>query len=130
MRRRRPGTSAAVTRIALVAIYLAGMAAGVVAMDSKDGAETASIIVLVVSLLLGAGTGDYRLATLSLLAVPFAIPFGFPEDTEADPLLPTWLGAMYLAAWSAAAIFIAAFLREIAISRLQRRGSPRDSSGA
>jgi hypothetical protein len=114
-------------RIALVVAYLIGTVVAVFSMEA-DGGGSWGEICLVVSVLLGAGTGDYRLAALSLLAIPIAIPFGQPDDVTGDPVFPVWVAAMYFAVVSAVLILLSAFVREILESRLQRRRTPRDSS--
>lgn len=113
-------------RIALVVAYLIGMVVAVFSMNADPGGSWGAIC-LVISVLLGAGTGDFRLATLSLLAIPLTIPFGLPADETGDPVLPLWVGGMYFAAFSAAVIMLTAFLRQMVDSRLQRRRTPRDS---
>jgi hypothetical protein len=113
-------------RIVLVVTYLIGMVVAVFSMDADPGGSWGTICA-VISVLLGAGTGDLRLATLSLLAIPIAIPFGLPAD-PGDPALPLWVGGMYFAAGSSALIVLAAFIRQFVESRLQRRRTPRDSN--
>ncbi len=81
-----------------------------------------------ISVLLGAGTGDFRLAALSLLAIPLTIPFGLPADKTGDPVLPLWVGGMMFAFTSSVLIVLAALIRKFAESRLQRRRTARDSS--
>jgi hypothetical protein len=122
----RWGTLTFMIRIVLVVTYLIGMVVAVFSMDADPGGWWGTICV-VISVLLGAGTGDLRLATLSLLAIPIAIPFGLPAD-PGDPALPLWVGGMYFAAGSSALIVLAAFIRQFVESRLQRRRTPRDSS--
>lgn len=122
------GTFVSMARIALVVIYVIGMVIAVIAMDADGGGgEAASLWTLGASVLLGAGTGDYRLATLAVLAIPIAIPFGLPADRESDPVLPVWVGAMYFALFSSALILVSAFLREVVVSRLRRRRASRGS---
>jgi hypothetical protein len=111
-------------RVALVVAYLIAMVAGVIALDVSNGGWVLTIWLLM-SVLLGAGTGDPRLAALSLPAIPIAIPFGLPADTNFDPVLPIWIAAVYLAALSSALILIAAFLRRVVETRLQRRRASR-----
>ncbi len=77
------------TRIALVVTYLIGMVVTVFLMDSNPGGSWGTICV-VISVLLGAGTGDLRLATLSLLANP-ACSAGVPLATPASPDFRLWL---------------------------------------
>lgn len=113
------------TRIALIAGYLTGLVVAVVSMDADPGGSWGTICVAI-SVLLGAGTGDMRLASLSVLAIPIAIPFGLPAD-PGDPALPLWVGGMYFALTSSVLIVLAAAIRKFAESRLQRRRTARDS---
>jgi len=117
---------ALMARIALVAIYLTGTVVAVFSMEA-DGGGSWGEICLVVSVLLGAGTGDFRFAPLSLLAIPIAIPFGYPDDVAADPVFPVWVAAMYFAVFSSTLIMVAAFARQGIESRLRRRRTSRDS---
>lgn len=121
------GYLASMTRIAFVVIYLVGMVITVISLDVSGGGETPTLWALAVSVLLGAGTGDFRLAALSILMVPIAIPFGLPTEREADPVFPVWVSAMYFAFFSSVLILIAAFLRQIVESRLRRRRASRGS---
>ena|SRR5690242_10478962 len=114
------------TRIVLVAAYLIGMVVAVFSMNDDPGGEWGGIC-LGISVLLGAGTGDFRLAALSLLAIPLTIPFGLPADETGDPVLPLWVGGMMFAMVSSASILLTAFLRQAVDSRLQRRRAPRDA---
>jgi hypothetical protein len=113
-------------RIALVVTYVIGTVFGVIALDADNSGELAPIW-LVVSVLLGVGTGDFRFAPLSFLAVPIAIPFGLPTDTNSDPVFPVWVAAMYLALGSSIFILLGALIRRIVESRLQRRRARRDA---
>lgn len=114
------------TRIALAVIYLIGTVIAIVLMDA-DGDGSWGTIWVGVSVLLGAGTGDYRLALLSLLAIPIVIPFGMPADMYGDPVFPVWVAVLYFAPYSAAFILTAAFVRRFVESRLRRRRTARDS---
>lgn len=120
MMRRPGGTYALMARIALVVIYLIGLVLAIVALDAGDDGWWAGMWI-VASVLLGAGTGDFRFALLSLLAIPIAIPFGPPADQSSDPVFPVWIGALALAPMSSALIVLGAFVRWIAKSRLRRR---------
>ena len=115
------------TRIVLVAAYLIGMVVAVFSMNDDPGGKWGEIC-LAISVMRGAGTGDFRLAALSLLAIPLTIPFGLPADETGDPVLPLWVGGMMFAAVSFASILLTAFLRQAVDSRLQRRRAPRDAS--
>ncbi|HEV2858938.1 MAG TPA: hypothetical protein VGW80_11115 [Solirubrobacterales bacterium] len=114
------------TRIALVVTYLITLVVGVIALDVYNGGLL-PVVWLAASVLLGAGTGDFRFAPLSLPAIPIAIPFGLPADTNFDPVFPIWVAAVYLAALSSALILLAAFLRRVVASHRQRRRAPRGS---
>ncbi|HST69926.1 MAG TPA: hypothetical protein VLI94_09735 [Solirubrobacterales bacterium] len=118
---------ALMTRIALVAIYMIGTVVAVFSMEA-DGGGSWGEICLVVSVLLGIGTGDFRFAPLSLLAIPIAIPFGYPDDVAGDPVFPVWVAATYYAAVSSTLTVLAAFARQAVESRLRRRHAPRDST--
>jgi hypothetical protein len=114
-------------RIALIAAYLIGMVVAVLSMNDDPGGSWGEICLLI-SVLLGVGTGDPRLASLSVLAIPITIPFGLPADETGDPVLPLWVGGMMFAAVSATVIVLTALMRQFAESRLRRRRAPRDSS--
>lgn len=115
-----------VTRIALVVAYLISLVVGVIALDANGGGSLASIWLLL-SLLLGAGTGDFRLAALALLAIPLAIPFGLPADRTGDPVFPVWVVALYYAPFSAVLILLAAGVRRTVEAHWRRRRVARKS---
>jgi hypothetical protein len=115
------------TRIAMIVAYLIGTVFAVLAMNEDPGGSWGEIC-LVISILLGAATGDPRLAPLSVLAIPMTIPFGLPADETGDPVLPLWVGGMMFTFVSAALITVTAILRQFVGSRLQRRRALRDSS--
>lgn len=117
---------ALMARIALVAIYVIGTVVAVFSMEA-DGGGSWGEICLIVSVLIGAGTGDFRFAPLSLLAIPIAIPFGYPDDVAGDPVFPVWVAAMYFTVVSATVIMLAVFARQAVESRLRRRRTSRDS---
>lgn len=123
MGRTPAGTFAFMTRIALVVTYLLGLVTAVIVIDTDAGDGWLSTVWVLTSVLLGAGIGDYRFATLSLLLIPIAIPFGLPADTYGDPVLPVWVGAIYIAVFSAALIVLAAAVRRFVESRRRRRTS-------
>jgi hypothetical protein len=114
-------------RIALVVAYLIGMVVAVFSMNEDPGGSWGEIC-LAISVLLGLGTGDIRLAALSLLAIPMTIPFGLPADQTGDPVFPLWIGGVMFAVASALMILLGAFIRWAVDSRLQRRRTPRSSS--
>lgn len=117
------------TRIALAVTYLIGTVVAVVSMDANGGGWWGAIWV-VVSVLLGAGTGELRFAPLSFLAIPIAIPFGLPAESNSDPVFPVWFAAAYFALFSSALILLAALTRRIVESHLRRRRTARDSGVA
>lgn len=81
-------------RIALVATYLAGAAAAVILLNANSGdGELAIPIWAVASVLLGWGTGQLGFAFLAFLAVPFAVPFGYPDHYQYSEPLPIWWSA-------------------------------------
>jgi uncharacterized membrane protein len=118
-----------IAQIGLVAAYLIGMVVAIVSLDASSDGEWATIWAIV-SVLLGAGTGKFRFAPLSLLALPIAIPFGLPEDRYSDPVLPIWVAAMYFALFSFVLILLSALARQGIDSRLRRRRAARDSGVA
>jgi hypothetical protein len=107
----------------LVAAYAASIVVAVVSIDVDgnggwfgargwSGAGWA-----IMSVLLGAGTGQFPFALLSLLAIPIAIPFGYPEDLSGDPVFPVWVGAAYFALFSSGLITLAALVRRTVDAR-------------
>jgi hypothetical protein len=113
-------------RVVLIVAYLIGLITAVASIDSGNDGWPSALWVLT-SVLLGAGSGDFRFALLSLLAIPIAIPFGLPADRYSDPVLPVWTVAPALAALSAGLILLSALMRRIIESRLRRRRTLRDS---
>jgi hypothetical protein len=113
------------TRIALVVTYLAGAAVAVVLFDANSGdGKLALVIWAVASVLLGWGTGQLSFALLALLAIPFAVPFGYPNNYQYSEPLPIWWGVMFCAFVSTGLIFLTALIRRIVeIHRRQRTSS-------
>lgn len=113
------------TRIAFIVIYLAGAAAAVVLLNANTGdGEWAVAIWAVASVLLGLGTGQPGFALLAFLAIPFAVPFGFPDDYQFSEPNPIWWSATVLAFLSAGLIFFVALMRRIAELRRRRPAPP------
>jgi hypothetical protein len=112
-------------RIAFAVAYLVAMVVALFMMDAEGGGSWGTVW-LVASILLGAGTGDYRLALLSILTIPMAIPFGLPDDPEGDPVFPLWVATLAFAPISSVSILFGAFVRQTAQERLRRR---RESPG-
>ncbi|HEX5714104.1 MAG TPA: hypothetical protein VFX85_12395 [Solirubrobacterales bacterium] len=103
-------------------VYLIGLVTAVISVDTGDDGWLSALWV-VASVLLGAGTNDFRFALLSLLAIPIAIPFGLPADTYSDPVLPVWTMAPAIAMFSAGLVVIAVLVRRFVESRWRRRRS-------
>lgn len=74
-------------RIALIVTYLTGAAAAVILLDANSGDGGLAIVIwTLASVLLGLGTGQLGFALLALLAIPFAVPFGYPSHYQySDP---------------------------------------------
>jgi hypothetical protein len=106
------------TRVALVVAYLIGLVTAVISVDTGDDGWLSALWVLT-SVLLGAGTGDFRFSFLALLAIPIAIPFGLPADTYSDPVLPVWTVAPVIVMLSTALVLLSAFIRRFVESRLR-----------
>lgn len=108
-------------RIAFIMVYLAAAAAAVILFNANIGAgEWAIAIWAIASVLLGWGTGQPILAPLALLAIPFAIPFGYPDNYQYSEPLPIWWGVAICTFFSAGLIFLAALVKRT--SDLRRHG--------
>jgi hypothetical protein len=102
-------------RIAFIAVYLAGAAAAVILFNANTGSgELAIAIWAIASVLLGWGTGQPGFALLAFLAIPFAIPFGYPDDYQYSEPLPIWWGVAICAFFSAGLTFLIALVKRIA----------------
>lgn len=100
------------TRIAFVVTYLAAAAVAVVLLDANGGGSGLAIVIwAVASVLLGWGTGRPGLALLSLLAIPFAVPFGYPDHYQYSEPMPIWWSAMLCAFISTCLIFAGALIK-------------------
>ena len=116
-------------RFAYVLAYLAAMAAAVILMDANDRGGNAAIVVWgIASIALGLGTGQLAVSLLAFLAIPFAVPFGYPNDYQYSEPLPIWWGATICAFFSAGLIFVAALAKLIVETRRRERPSPTRSS--
>jgi hypothetical protein len=62
----------------------------------------------IASIALGLGTGQIAWSLLAFLAIPLAVPFGYPNDYEYSEPLPIWWGVAICAFFSAGLIFLAA----------------------
>lgn len=113
------------TRIAFIVAYLAAAAAAVVLLNANTGdGEWAVAIWAVASVVLGLGTGQPGFALLAFLAIPFAVPFGYPDNYQFSEPNPIWWSAAVLAFFSAGVIFFVALLRRIAELRRHRPATP------
>ncbi|HEX6752891.1 MAG TPA: hypothetical protein VF093_04820 [Solirubrobacterales bacterium] len=111
------------TRITLVVIYLACMGVAVVSLDASVEDTSPLVTVWVVaSMLLGWGTGRPSFALLTLLALPFSLPFGYPDQSFYEPL-PLWFSAGFYALISAGLIVLTALMRR-GVEICRRRRAP------
>lgn len=102
------------TRIALVVTYLAGAAAAVILLNANGGdGELAIVIWAAASVLLGWGTGQLGFVFFALLAIPFTVPFGYPDHYQDSEPMPIWLSAMLYAFISACLIFAGALIKNV-----------------
>jgi hypothetical protein len=113
-----------VIRIVSVAAYLAGATASILLINANGGDGALAVAIwMVASVLLGWGTGQPALALLAFLAIPFAVPFGYPDHYEFSEPLPIWWSAAFCAPFSAALIAVAALVRRIVEARRRLRES-------
>jgi hypothetical protein len=111
-------------RIAFVVTYLAGAAAAVILLNANSGdGELAIAIWAVASVLLGWGTGQLGFAFLALLAIPFAIPFGYPDQYQYSEPMPIWWSAMFCAFISVCLIFASALIKNVVEARRHQGAS-------
>jgi len=112
------------TRIALVVTYLGSAAAAVILLDANSGeGELAIAIWAVASVLLGWGTGHFGFALLAFLAIPFAVPFGYPDHYQFSEPMPIWLSVAFCAFFSAGLILLGALMKLIVEARRHQRVS-------
>ncbi len=108
-------------RIAFLAIYLTGTATAVVLLNANTGAgELAIAIWAIASVLLGWGTGQVAFALLAFLAIPFAIPFGYPDHYQFSEPMPIWWSVAVCAFFSAGLILLGAVMKLIVAARRRR----------
>ena len=102
------------TRIAFIVTYLAGTAAAIILLNASSGdGELAIAIWVIASALLGWGTGQLAFALLAFLAIPFAVPFGYPDHYQYSEPLPIWWFVAICAFFSAVLVSIVAVIRRI-----------------
>lgn len=75
------------------------------------------VIWAVASVLLGWGTGQLGFAFLALLAIPFAVPFGYPDHYQYSEPMPIWWSAMFYAFISTCLIFASALIKHVVKAR-------------
>lgn len=91
-------------------------------VDRAQG-ELAIVIWAVASVLLGWGTGQLGFAFLALLAIPFAIPFGYPDHYQYSEPMPIWWSAMFCAFISACLILASALIKNVVEARRHQQAS-------
>jgi hypothetical protein len=112
------------TRIVFIATYLACAAAAVILLNANSGdGELAIVIWAAASVLLGWSTGQLGFAFLALLAIPFAVPFGYPDHYQYSEPVPIWWTAMFCALVSACLIFASALIRNVVKARRRQQAS-------
>jgi len=112
------------TRIASIVTYLAGVAAAIILLNANNGDDELAIVIwAVASVLLGWGTGQLSFAFLALLAIPFSVPFGYPDNYQYSEPMPIWWSAMFCVFPSACLIFASALIKSVVESRRHQRTS-------
>ncbi|HEX5714099.1 MAG TPA: hypothetical protein VFX85_12370 [Solirubrobacterales bacterium] len=115
--------NAQTTRLVLVAIYLAGMIAEILLLNTSNGIGWWPVVIMgATSTLLGLGTGQPAWALLAFLAIPLAVPFGAPEEVLHEAF-PVWFSMAFYAFYSSVLILITAFARKIVDSRRALRNT-------
>jgi hypothetical protein len=113
-------------RIAFIVTYLVGTATAVILLDANISAgESALAIWAVTSVLLGWGTGQIAFAPLAFLAIPFAVPFGYPDNYEFSEPVPIWWSVAVCTLFSAGLIFLSALAKLIVEARRHRKAPPK-----
>ncbi len=112
------------TRIAFVVTYLVGAAAAVILLNANsENGGLAIVIWAVASVLLGLGTGQIGFALLAFLAIPFAVPFGYPDHYEYSEPAPISWSAMFYAFISSCLIFASALIKDVVEARRHQQAS-------
>jgi hypothetical protein len=113
------------SRLAFVATYLTGTAAAVILLNANISAgELALAIWAIASVLLGWGSGQIAFALLAFLAIPFAVPFGYPDNYEFSEPMPIWWSIAVCAFFSAGLILISALLKLAVEARRHGKAPP------
>jgi hypothetical protein len=111
-------------KIAFALTYLVAAAVVVVLFNANSGDEELALILgALASVMLGLGTGRFAFALLPFLAIPFAIPFGYPNDYVYSEPLPIWWWIAVLSLVSSGLVIVAVLSR-LTVERV-RRGSYR-----
>jgi hypothetical protein len=111
-----------VTRIGLIALFLLAAVAAIIIFNANVGAGEAAIAIwAIASVLLGWGTGQLTFALLAFLAVPLAIPFGYPDNYEFSEPMPIWWGVGVCAIFSAGLVFLSALLKLVVEAHRHRK---------
>lgn len=106
------GSYELMTRIALIVTYLASVATAVILINANSGDGVLALVIwAAASLLLGWGTGRLSFSLLALLAIPFAVPFGYPDHYQYSEPMPVWWAALFWALISACLILASALLK-------------------
>ncbi|MGH2985711.1 MAG: hypothetical protein ACRDLO_03355 [Solirubrobacterales bacterium] len=112
-----------------VLVYLAGAIAFMVIADAntEDGGTALAVLALA-SLACGWSAGSWPVSLLSLVLVPLATPFGYPESPYPEPL-PLYGAAAFVTLPSAGLILVGVGLRRLwSRFRTCRTRRPRPSS--
>jgi hypothetical protein len=114
-------------RLAVVALaYLAVMAAlvyGVLEPDrlSDTRFATAALVFAAIHVALGLLAARWWAVGLPLLAVLLAVPAGYPEVSQGEPL-PIWVGLLLMLAIAIPAVVAGVLATEVAASRRRSLG--------
>jgi hypothetical protein len=112
------------TRITFVVAYLVGAVAAVILLNANSGDGGLAIVIwAAASVLLGFGTGQPGFALLALLAIPFAVPFGYPDHYQYSEPMPIWWSATFCALASACLIFASALIKNVVDARRHQQTS-------
>jgi hypothetical protein len=108
-----------VVRLISLVLWL-GAAIGFVLIANADaeGRGPGMVLLASASVALGLATRSWAAAAVSLLLVPLALPFGYPNDYSLPDPLPVWFSAAIWTPLSAILILVGAWIGEL----LARRG--------
>jgi hypothetical protein len=60
---------------------------------------------------------------LAFLTIPFAVPFGYPDNHQYSEPMPIWWSAMFCALISACLIFASALIKNVVEARRHQQSS-------